>query len=96
MERLCVALRIQADEDGLWLEDDGRRLQLPVSFWDTLAGALRDGGQPELADRLERAIRDVQERQVRAEAQFRCMEGAYSPDEARRCQALLADDLKNG
>lgn len=96
MERLSLALRVQADEEGLWLEDDGRRLPLPDSFWHALADALREAGQGELAGRLERAIHDAQERRGRAEAKFRCMEGAYSPEEARRCQALLEEDLKSG
>ncbi len=96
MEKLSLALRVRADEEGLWLEDDGRRLPLPVSFWHALADALREAGQPELAGRLERAIRDAQERHVRADEKFRCMAGAYSPEEARRCQALLEEDLKSG
>ncbi|QAA76550.1 MAG: hypothetical protein BIP78_0784 [Candidatus Bipolaricaulis sibiricus] len=96
MDKLCVALRIQADEDGLWLEDDGRRVPLPGSFWHALAGALRDAGQPELAGRVERAHAESEERRVRAQAKFLCMDPAYSPEQARRCHELLEEDLKSG
>ncbi|HEU67887.1 MAG TPA: hypothetical protein ENN53_01490 [Candidatus Acetothermia bacterium] len=96
MEKLSVALRIQADEDGLWLEDDGRRVPLPVSFWRALAAALRDAGQPELAGRLHQAIEETGAKRIRSEAKFRCMDPAYSPEEARRCQELLKEDLRSG
>lgn len=96
MERLCVALRVQADEDGLWLEDDDRRVPLPDTFWHALADTLRDAGQPDLAGRLEQAIAEAEARRVRAEAKFRCMDPVYSPEEARRCQEVLGEDFKTG
>jgi hypothetical protein len=96
MEKLCVALRIQADGDGLWLEDDGRRIPLPTSFWHSLAQALHEAGQPELAGRLEGAIAEAKAKRVRAEAKFRCMDPVFSPEEARRCHELLEEDLSTG
>lgn len=96
MEKLCVALRVQADEDGLWLEDDGRRISVPDTFWRALADTLRDAGQPDLAGRLEQAIAEAEAKRVRAEAKFRCMDPVYSPEEARRCQEVLGEDLKAG
>jgi len=95
MEKLCVALRVQADEDSLWLEDDGRRVPLPTSFWHTLVQALREAGQLELAGRLEGALVEAEAKRARAEAKFRCMDPAYSPQEARRCHELLDEDIKS-
>ncbi len=96
MEKLCLSFRIQADEDGLWLEDDGRRVPLPGSFWHALAHALRDAGQPELAGRVERAYAESEERRARAQAKLLCMDPAYSPEQARRCSELLEEDLRSG
>jgi hypothetical protein len=96
MEKLCVALSIQADEDGLWLEDDGRRVSLPDSFWHALVEALRDAGQPGLAARLAQVIEESGAKRIRSEAKFRCMDPVYSPEEARRCQEVLGEDLKTG
>ncbi len=96
MAKLSLALRIQADEEGLWLEDDGRRVPLPDSFWHALVEALRDAGQPELAERLDDAVAQAKANRVRSEAKFRCMEPAYSPEDARRCQELLKEDLRSG
>lgn len=96
MEKLCVALRVQADEDGLWLEDDDRRVPLPDTFWHALADTLRDAGQPDLAGRLEQAIAVAEAKRVRAEAKFRCMDPVYSPEDARRCQEVLGEDFKTG
>ncbi len=96
MEKLCLSFTIQADEDDLWLEDDGRRVPLPGSFWHALAAALRDAGQPELAGRVERAHAESEERRARAQAKFLCMDPAYSPEQARRCHELLEEDLRSG
>ncbi len=96
MEKLCVVLSVQADEDGLWLEDDGRRVPLPDTFWHALAGALRNAGQADLAGRLEQVIAEAGTKRARAEAKFRCMDPVYSPEEARRCQEALGEDLNTG
>ncbi len=94
METEAVVFKIWADEDGLWLEDGGRRVLLPGSFWQVLGRALREAGHADLASRVERVLVQAEQRRARLQAKFLCMDPAYSPEQARRCRELLEEDLK--
>ncbi|GEM_PF-1517765 len=96
MEELVLEVHVRGGKEAsLWLWDvrAERRLTLPDAFWRSLSKSLREKGEATLASQVEAAINRVATSRRREEAKQRCMDLVYSPEEYRRCQELIREDL---
>jgi len=97
MEELVFEVHVRGGKGAsLWLRDvrAGRTLMLPDAFWRSLAESLTEAGEATLASQVEAALNTVIAGRHREEAKQRCMDLVYSPEEYRRCQELIREDLE--
>ncbi|HAF71201.1 MAG: hypothetical protein XD60_0626 [Acetothermia bacterium 64_32] len=96
MGELVLEVHVQGGrEAGLWLEEVGakRRISLPDAFWRAFSESLREAGEGALASQVEAALQALVAARRREEARRRCMDLVYSPEEYRRCQELIREEL---
>lgn len=96
MEELVLEIHVRGGKEAdLWLWDvrAERRLTLSDAFWRYLSESLRERGEATLASQVEAALNRVVAGRRREEAKQRCMDLVYSPEEYRRCQELIREDL---